>query len=215
MLKAMTWAKVGRKMLSLLPIEKESQDIKDLIVDSFVSSVEKEIPKTDLYQHVGCILSEKFCESVNPTPAPELSDTAKSASILLDPIEASSELTARSKRITPEIERMYKARMEERIKHMETIDPIYGLTPSTMRELDDRINSCEITDPDVAIAEKEKADYIQRLNDMTSVPVRSLADQASEMLSSEEEYDEFKNHLSEVLDGIETLEESNRRHNYE
>lgn len=206
MLKAMTWAKVGRKLLSLLPIEKESQDIKNLIVDSFVSSVEWQIPKTDLYEHAGCILSEKFCESVNPTPVPELSDTIKTASLLLDPIEEPSEMTTRSKRITPEFQRQYERRSGERKKmytsNMEEIDPIYGLTPSTMRELDDRINSCEITDPDVAIAEKEKADYIQRLNDMASVPVRSLADQASEMLSSEEEYDEFKNHLSEVLDGI-------------
>lgn len=88
MLKPMTWATWVKKIVNLIPIEKKSQFIKTVFVDSIISSIEKEIPKTDLYTQAGCILDTEFCRSLNPVeepPIPELNSVAKKAELLLQP----------------------------------------------------------------------------------------------------------------------------------
>lgn len=203
MLKTMTWAKWVKKIMQLLPIEKESQYIKDAILESFIGAVEKELPKTELYTQAGCILSQEFCESVNSEPVadlPPLNAVAKKAEVLLAaPVgKKPRAIKQQPKSIDKELCETYDETFHsapqspEVVAAQAAIDAIRAESLKAEQSL-----VCEPLDPAVIKAPAKKTKKKKSV-----VPVTSLADKASEMLSSDAEYDAFKSHMVEVIDGI-------------
>jgi len=223
MLKAMTWARWVKKVMEILPIEKDSQYIKDIIVMDILGSVEKQIPKIELYEQAGCILSEDFCRSINKdaaiedAPIPELNAIAKKAEVLLKPVKKPRAIN-QPKKADPELADTYDQAnsivMSEEVKTMqakidaereasikkertfvqEPNDSVYGLPASKIAAMNAHIDGCDVAPVVKKPSKKKKA--------KTVVPVTSLADKASELLSSDADYDNFKSHMVDVLDGI-------------
>jgi len=76
MLKANVWIEIVANMVKSLPIEKDLEYIKEQIIEDFkkISAMVKTAP--DLYNHVGCLLSEEFCKSVHAAPITNLDVSA-------------------------------------------------------------------------------------------------------------------------------------------